>query len=211
MVEVYWIGGSPCAGKTTIADIIAQEHGWKVYHLDRYFETYLERAKPERHPTLTDYKKMGLKQFLSMPAVTQLEGVKGISAEQFEFLLDDVAELETDKPILIEGANIIADDVVRQAKSLQHIIWIVPTEAFQLKTYPRRGTWVQDVLRLNFAEDERLDIFDNWMQRDAMMAEWTAQRARELGIRVITVDGSNTIRENAALVEQHFGLVTGDD
>src|SRR5690606_7842492 len=111
-----------------------------------------------------------------------------------------------------EGANIIPDDALTQGQSLQHIIWLVPTEDFQLRTYPRRGTWVQDVLRYHFAENERIDIFEKWMRRDVLMAQWTAHRARELGIRVITVDGSTSIRENAALVEQHFGLQTmGDD
>lgn len=211
MQPIYWIGGSPCAGKTTIADIIAQEHGWRIYHIDRYFESYLERANPNKHPTLSSYKKMGLQNFLSMPAETQLDRVKAISQEQFEFILADVHAIEADTPILVEGANILADDAANQAVDLNHIIWLVPTEDFLLKTYPRRGTWVQDVLKLNFKADERVNIFDNWMRRDALMAKWTANRARELGIQVITIDGSQTIRENTTMVEQHFGLATPSD
>jgi adenylylsulfate kinase-like enzyme len=45
LTQVYWLGGSPCAGKTTIAAIIAQEHSWQVYHLDRYIDSYLQHRR----------------------------------------------------------------------------------------------------------------------------------------------------------------------
>lgn len=206
MQHVYWIGGSPCAGKTTIAHIIAQEYGWQTIHLDRHMEEYLQRAKEEQHPTLARYRKDGLQMFLSQTAEEQFSAVQQLSHEQFEFILDTIRQFDSDSPILVEGANILASDVIRVVSELNHVVWLVPTEEFQLQTYPRRGTWVLDVLRQNFPEEQRVDVFEQWMLRDTLMAEWTANQARMHNIPVRIVDGTLTIRENAQFVGQHFGL-----
>lgn len=206
MEHVYWIGGSPCAGKTTITSIIAQELGWQTYHLDRHVESYLERAT-EQHPYLQRYKQIGMLHFLNRPAQTQLQDVLGMSGEQFTFLLSDVRARPKQPPLLVEGANMLPQDVVRVSATVERIIWLVPSEDFLLDTYPRRGQWVQDVLRQYPTEAERLTVFDHWMERDALMAQWTAQAARDLGIRVITVNGKRTLLENTELVATHFGLL----
>lgn len=207
-MNTYWIVGSPCAGKTTIADMLAQEHNLRVYHLDRYYESYLRRADPDKHPYLTHIKSVGLSRFLSLPYDEQLNRVKHISAEQFEFILADVGawqEDDPDTPILIEGANIRIEDVLPQIDTLNQLICIVPTEEFLLKTYPRRGTWVQDVLA-NFPNGERLNVFEQWLTRDSHHAQWAMKTATEHGIKLLQVDGSHRILENGAIVESHFGL-----
>ena len=206
-METYWIVGSPCAGKTTIADMLGQEHNLRVYHLDRYYESYLRRAELDKHPYLTHIKGLG-QRFLALPHEEQLERVKKISAEQFEFILADIAtwrEDDPDTPILVEGANIRIEDVLLHIETLNQLICIVPTEDFLFKTYPRRGTWVQDVLA-NFPDNERLTVFEQWMTRDSHHAQWAVGTATEHGVKLIEVDGSNRILENAAIVEAHFGL-----
>jgi len=206
MAEIFWLGGSPCAGKTTISHIIGQEFGWHIYHIDRYVESYLQRAGKKKHPHLTAYKKMGLKDFLLQDPQIQMQQVIGMSHEQFAFILDDLAEIEA-KTILVEGANLLAKDVAKQIKSESHAMWMTPTEEFQLETYPKRGSWVQDVLRHNYEGDEGIIAFERWMERDAGIAKWTAEEAEKQGIPVIVVDGSLSLLDNAEIVMQHFGLM----
>lgn len=207
MPQINWISGSPCAGKTTISQIIGQEFGWQVYHVDRNFERYLQRANSEEHPHLIQYKNMGLQRFLLQDPQWQLEQIIGISKEQFKFILEDIADLPDDNPILVEGANILAEDVIQQIETPSHAMWLVPTETFQLETYPKRGSWVQDVLRHHFNPDEAILAFERWMQRDALMAKWTANEAEMRQIPVILVDGSTTLLDNAEIVMWHFGLL----
>lgn len=206
MAEQYWIGGAPCAGKTTIAQIIAQEFGWQVYSLDRHVEDFLRRAILRKHPALAQYNSLGLQRFLSLPAEDQLTLIWQMSAEWFGFLLDDIAELPQDRPILVEGSNIRPADVLRTGTHPDKVIWLAPTEEFLLATYPRRGGWVQDVLNM-FPPDARLDVFEQWMLRDATHAAQTLEQAQRLGIRTLVVDGSSTLLENAEFVMRHFELI----
>lgn len=209
-MTVYWIGGSPCAGKTTISNIIAQEFGWLVYSIDRYFETYLQRADSNKHPHLTAYSQLGLKQFLLQDPQKQLEQIIGMSQEQFEFILDDLAQLKVDNPeniILVEGSNILADSVSSQIASPKQAMWIVPTETFQLETYPKRGSWVQGVLRHHYQAEEGIIAFERWMERDANWAKFTASKARKHNIPVLIVDGSTSLLDNTEMIMRYFDLL----
>ncbi len=213
MSQLYWICGSPCAGKTTISNIIGQEFNWHIYSIDRYFETYLKRANPQQHPYLIAYKALGLKQFLLQAPDQQLEQVAGISREQFAFILEDIQALQSenvDKPILVEGSNILAEQVAKHLPSTHHAIWLVPTEDFQLETYPTRGAWVQDVLRHHYEPQAGILAFERWMERDAQWARMTAQQAKQYNIPVIVVDGKIPLLDNAERVMRHFGLIIDD-
>lgn len=211
MSDTYWIGGAPCAGKTTISHIIAQEFGWHVYHVDRHIESYLQRATPDAQPHLTAYKKMGLQTFLRQPPTDQLTQLQAMHAEQAPFMHADIAALQADAtiqgPILIEGATLIPQDIISRCQSAQHVIWLVPTEKFLLETYPQRGNWVQDVLKRYDNPNTAIRAFENWMQRDAQFSRHTAQQAKAHDIRVLTVDGTTSLLDNAEIVMQHFGLL----
>ena len=50
--HVYWIGGPPDSGKTTIAELVAERHGFRSYHFDRHEPAHFARADATRHPAL---------------------------------------------------------------------------------------------------------------------------------------------------------------
>jgi len=207
MAAIYWMGGSPCAGKTTISQIIAQEFGWKVHSLDRHVEEYLHRANPDQHSALIEYNSLGLKSFLSLPAEEQLQLIWRMSAEWFQFLWADARNLLSDAPVLVEGSNIRPQDVMATGVEFDQVIWLTPTEDFLLEAYPRRGAWVQDVLA-QVAPEEQIDVFEQWMLRDTMHARQTSAQAQQLGFRTLLVDGSTPLLDNAEMVMRHFGLIT---
>jgi hypothetical protein len=45
--------------------------------------------------------------------------------------------------------------------------------------------------------------FHNWMQRDMRFAEFIAQEAFQQGMPILVVDGTRSLAENTALVEQY--------
>src|SRR5438128_10271014 len=54
---VFWLGGSPCAGKSSISEVIARRFGLDVYRVDEAFESHAQRFDPLRHPALTNWSK----------------------------------------------------------------------------------------------------------------------------------------------------------
>jgi hypothetical protein len=80
------------------------------------------------------------------------------------------------------------------------MIVMVPTEEFQrhqAATLPRAGAITHEVSDPERAQQNRL-------ARDRLLTQDAAARARELGVRVLEVDGSRETEEVADLVADHF-------
>jgi adenylylsulfate kinase-like enzyme len=60
LAHVIWIGGSPCAGKTSVAQQLADRHSLQAYHFDRHEADHIKRSSPARHPALHTFLAMTL-------------------------------------------------------------------------------------------------------------------------------------------------------
>ena len=43
--DIYWIGGSPCSGKSTIAEIIAKKNDLAYFKCDDFMYKHIEKSK----------------------------------------------------------------------------------------------------------------------------------------------------------------------
>jgi shikimate kinase len=181
---VFWIGGSPCAGKSSIARLLAARHGL------RHFECDAQLTPP------ADPDKCGR---LARPPEWQAAREIEYYREQFGAV---VASLPPDDRVLAEGTDLLPELLAGHGVPVNQAIWIVPTPEFQLRHYARRE-WVAGYLA-ECADPVR--AFDNWMRRDMLYADHVRTQAAALGATVVIVDGAASLEENAALVERHFGL-----
>ena len=55
--HVYWIGGSGCSGKSSIARILEKDHGFTAYHCDDHWQEHEERSSPAEHPATLRVRK----------------------------------------------------------------------------------------------------------------------------------------------------------
>ena len=58
MAEIYYIGGSPCSGKSTIAERLVEKYGFQYYKQDDHLEEYMKRGASEGHGL---FKKVSLR------------------------------------------------------------------------------------------------------------------------------------------------------
>src|SRR5450759_996730 len=47
--NVDWIGGSPCSGKSSIAEKLAARHDQRLIHTDDYLDPHTRQADADRH------------------------------------------------------------------------------------------------------------------------------------------------------------------
>ena len=200
--HVYWIGGSPCAGKSTIAQTLADRYNLHYYQCDAWFDTHQQRAQPDRQPLLYRLAGMSCDEIWLPPVAAQIAREIAIYREEFAMILADLQALPRTQPILAEGAALLPALVVKQLAQLRHAIWITPTPAFQRFHYAQRP-WIHDVVRT--CSDPVL-AFDNWMARDEAFAQVVNEQAMTLGLPLLIVDGSRSLLENMAFVEERLGL-----
>ena len=200
--QIYWIGGSPCAGKSTIAQTLADRYNLHYYQCDSWFETHQQRAQPEQQQFLSQLAGLSCDQLWLPPVAEQVTRVQAIYTEEFAMILADLLALPRTRPILAEGAALLPTCVWRHLADRRRAIWLTPTPAFQRFHYAQRP-WIHDVVRTC---SDPAQAFANWMARDEAFARWVNQQAMALGFQVLVVDGNRSLAENQTIVADWFGL-----
>jgi hypothetical protein len=179
-----WIGGSPCAGKSTVAAVIAAARGAAVYSCDEAFERHTDAG-----PTFARVRAMSVGDRLSRPIAAQVSDVFALYREQWPLIVGDLAGAG----LVAEGAALLPSLLASEGVPPDRAVWLVPTEEFQRRHYRQRA-WARELVA---PLPDPADAFDRWMRRDAAFARIVQAEARDLGYRVVTVDGSVTARDLA--------------
>jgi hypothetical protein len=204
--HVYWLAGSPCAGKSSISELLAREYGLCLVSVDNAFmKNHRKRIDPHQHPTLHKWATTPWSDLWMQSADVLLAEAKSAYSEHFQMIASDLCDLPVGSPVLVEGTALLPDAVHRLGVAPCNAIWLVPTEEFQHTKYPCRGDWVQHILGQCENPEQ---AFQNWMDRDVAFARWVPERTQALGLRAMQIDGTHTVDEYTTLVAQHFRLRT---
>jgi shikimate kinase len=202
MAKIYYIGGSPCSGKSTIAELIEKKYNFKYYKLDDKLEEYTKRASRAGKKYSSNYYTMNTDEiWLRTPAIQNREEFE-IYREIFEYVLEDLEQIGHEISVIAEGAGFLPELMNLIVVPKNEYICIVPTKEFQIEKYSQRP-YIPYVLE---GSSDKKQAFQNWMDRDALFAMDVVNRARELGYASIVTDGGTSIEENLAIVEKIFGL-----
>jgi len=197
--NVFWLGGSPCAGKSSISEIIASRFGFDVYHVDEAFDVHAQGFDPIRHPTLTKWLASSWNQRWMQPLDSLVGDVIACYQEHFTMILEDIFSLPK-RPLLVEGTALLPREVASVLGRRTRAIWVVPTIDFQRAHYSERD-WARSIA----AQCSNPEVaFHNWMERDIRFAKWIEAEASALHLPLLKVDGDRTIKENAEAVATHF-------
>ncbi|MFF0740198.1 hypothetical protein ACFYVL_07335 [Streptomyces sp. NPDC004111] len=205
--RALWIGGAQWSGKTTVAELIAEEYGLTVYHYDYHDARGHQDRRIARRVALGEPLGDATPDHVWVdqgPEAMAAETLAGFPV-RFEWALDDLRALFTGRPAIAEGWGLRPELVAPLLDSLRRMVVLVPTEDFrqhQLRTLPRAGT-------LNVPVSSPARSQANRVARDRLVADDVAHHARRLGIRVIEVDGTRDAMAVAAEVAEQFAPYLG--
>jgi hypothetical protein len=199
----FYIGGSPCAGKSTIADLLARRHDLHAFHCDEGAEPRLALVRRSPSQAIRQLVARPHCDRLSRPPAWQADQEVSFYREQFPYLLEELRTAPG--PGVAEGADLLPELLHQAGIPFARAVWVVPTPRFQLEHYARRP-WAHDDVA---ACPDPAAAFANWMERDALFAGHVAAQAARLGGKLLVVDGSRPVDEVAAEVARHFGLGAG--
>ncbi len=201
MPYIYWLGGSTCAGKTTISNILSETYGIMVYHCDKYLGEHIEKSNVQESPNLNQVTKMGWNDILSMQVDEYLNWTISLFSEEFDMILEDLDKLFDGKPILVEGVDLLPG-LIKNEMIDNHALWLVAEEAFYKEHQMQREELFD---RLKECSDPE-QALHNYMSYDLAFGKYVENDAKRLGLKVMTAEKDRDIMKNVEAIASYFKL-----
>ena len=202
MQNVYYIGGSPCCGKSTIAERISKKYGFLHYRADDFWTEFVKKGAEEGDAWLQHISALSVDQLWLMEPEKLREQELLTYGKLFAYFIEAIQSLDKNTPVIAEGAAFLPSLISKIGVDKAHYICVVPTKQFQISHCAKR-IWVKDALAF-YADKEK--AFSHWMERDALFAVSVLKQARQAGYEALVVDGAKTVDENFRFVVEAFML-----
>lgn len=199
-MQIYVLGGSPCSGKSSIAERLAAEFGLNYYKIDDYEQAHAQRCSAQKQPVFTHYLGLSWNERWMRDVELQAEEEFAIARERWPLVLEDLQSLE--RPLLVEGASALPELVWSWIGASRQVAYLVPEAHFQIEHY-RQRPWIKHILK-DCADPEQ--AFEHWMQRDQLFGQKVLSQAQALGYHSQVVDGSCSLEEQYRDLVAWFGL-----
>jgi len=173
---IVWLGGAPCAGKSSVARTLSERFALDILHIDDSFGACASQRDAARHPALSRWMALSWNERWSRSPDPLLAEVIACYHEHLCFVLEDLRTRDLGgRQTLVEGSAVLARDIAPMLGSRAEGVWLVPTAEFQAQHYAQRP-WVDGILQ-QCADPG--GAFERWMGRDARFAEWLAYEVQE--------------------------------
>jgi 2-phosphoglycerate kinase len=185
-LNIYYIGGSPCCGKSTVAEKMAKTFGFYYFKVDDLLNEYMIRGTAAGNPFLAKMAAMSPEETWMRNPKIQKEEELEYYRQVYGFVCRDLERIQTADGIITEGAAYLPELMKQSGVDCRHYLCMTPTRDFQVLHYRERD-WIPYILE---GCSDREKAFQNWMERDALFAEDVKRSAGELGYRTLLIDGS---------------------
>ena len=205
--NVYFISGTPCAGKTTITRALGKKYGIPVYVIDDQFTIHQLKSDPEHQPNMNRSFR-DADEFFGRTVEEYKNWLLGNSREQLDFVLMDLVRLSQDRIILCD-IHLIAEDAVKITDP-SRIAFLIKEPKELVDAYISRPDHrpFRDFLR-SASDYEKAKATCNETLYSLNIDRWNYIRGSEFFW--LERDDRRTVDETVSLVEKHFGWRLLDD
>lgn len=206
--RVLWIGGAQWAGKTTVANLLSARHPVVRYAYDYHdarSHSDRARANPERFPAfhrfLVDLESDPDSVWGSPTPDEMAEHVRCIFIERFGMVLDDLSSIPDGVVVVAEGWGLRPELVAPHLVSPARAVFLVPSEDFRQRQLAGLGR-AQRLSTPGVTDPERAQR--NRIERDRILALEVLDKATDLGLPTLIIDGTSGPAAITETVEEQF-------
>jgi Glycosyl transferases group 1 len=185
--HVRWIGGGSASGKSTVAGLVAERSGLRLYSTDEAMAGHASRLRPEDAPLLSAFLAMDMdERWVHRSPEDMLATFHWFHGEGFGLIVEDLLALAPE-PVVVEGFRLLPELVEPLPADRDHAVWLLPTPEFRRAVFTGRGgsSWA---FLGRTGDPER--ALRNLLDRDRMFTERLAADVARLGLHGVEVDGS---------------------
>ena len=201
-MNTYYIGGSPCAGKSTVAEILSKKYNLYYFKVDDFLDGYTKLGALKGCPICKKTIELNAEQtWMREPSLLCKEEFEWYK-EVFEYVIDDLKQIRCKNGIITEGAAYVPTLIKQIGVVRNRYISLTPTPEFQVFHF-RKREFVPYILE-GCKNMEK--AFSNWMDRDILFAKEVQKQCLEENYLSVINDGNVKIDNLVDIVSTHFGL-----
>lgn len=132
MIDTYYIGGSPCAGKSTVAEMLSQKYDLYYFKVDDFLDDYTKQGALKGYPICKKTVEMNAEQIWMREPLLQCREEFEFYEEIFEYVLADLKRINSKNGIITEGAAYVPKLIKQLGIPSSRYISITPAKEFQV-------------------------------------------------------------------------------
>lgn len=201
--HVRWIGGGSAAGKSTIAELLAERYGLRHVSTDAARGDHAARMAAQTAPYLDAFRAMDMdERWMTRSPSQMLETFHWFRGEGFDEIVKDLLGLPRSPGIVVDGFRLLPRFVEPLLLRRSQAIWLLPTTEFRLRAMKARGTACE--IAGKTSDPPRAQA--NLLERDRLFTAQLDSCVRELDLPYVRIDGSEWIEGVASRLEASLGL-----
>src|SRR5437660_1696052 len=201
--HIRWIGGGSGAGKSTVAHLLAEKYGLRLYHCDETQSAHTARSNATDHPMLHAFLALTMdERWVKRTPEEMFHTFHGFHGEGFGLILEDLLDLPTDIPVLVEGYKLLPRLVAPLLSRPDQAVWLIPTPEWRRTALSKRGSLWSIAGQTSDPET----ALANLLSRDALYTEEVVSPAPAVHVTVTEVSGSASVDELATCVAQCLAI-----
>ena len=205
--HVLWIGGAPCAGKSTVSGRLSDDFGLRYYDGDRHFEDHFETACADESP-LTYEARVRVRKEGSSAWMFEQESeematfMRDLGQEDLVRAANDLLVLPSNRPIVVDLYN-GHPPWVRKIADPSRMVFLVSTAAFQESGWRQRdGAFRREIERCS--DPER--AMEQFIKCCCLMSHRVRAECRRFGLPLLITGGCMNREDTYKAVCHQFGL-----
>jgi len=200
--NVFWILGTPCGGKSTIARLVAEKCGAIVYSADERFSQHKTVANPAEQPVLCrEFKDW--ESYFEQPINEYSLWLKAVQDDLISMIIVDLLKLSEKRTVIFEG--ILNIETIAKIAGYKKIVFLGATEEVIRESYFDRED-KKDMHRLIGSLSDPKGKYKKVLDLVVSDSERDIKKAKEIGLKVIIRDKDISVIEILEKVQRHFGL-----
>ena len=202
--NVYFLCGGAYGGKTTMAKLLEEKHGFIRYRQGDHEDEYALIADPKEQHAFGLDRSADWHGYFAQPPREYADWMKTSLQEEAEFTIADLLALSRENKVIVDG--IIPIELLKEISDYDHVFLLFAPDEMKRKQYFNRAD-KDEVYRFILSFPDGEELLKNVNEALNIDNEYERQTFINSGFKYKERSEDDTIDGTLRIIEEHFGLV----